>query len=245
MTGVVVVLSMLATAASRDRVTRSPRAAAIGVATLSGLTCHRLDRAATEEIIIIITIITTIIIIIIIPITATMTRPSRKEAREAVMTLLAASTRPRPTSALSRSPAQAISMASMEASPPTTIPCTWITKHLFNIILVVSFNVHLNESQVGTAHVKDLVPCVQIPQVSMCGQSEMCNVGQVTSCCTAHLEARVISRLPLSPMSAGTMMKSSGRRLNTGQYCTASSTSPAPTMPRPAHRYGGVTWTVD
>ena len=67
-------------------------------------------------------------------------------------------------------------------------------------------------------------------------------------------EARVISRLPLRPMRAGTMINSSdqsdsneksqstnkrtvlpGKERKTGQYWTMSKTSPAATIPRPAH----------
>ena len=43
-------LRRLATTASRDKVTRSPRAAAMGVATLSGLTLYLLDTAITATI---------------------------------------------------------------------------------------------------------------------------------------------------------------------------------------------------
>merc|ERR1712209_194349 len=95
-------LRRLATTASRDKVTRSPRAAAMGVATLSGLTLYLLDTA----------------------ITATITIPSIKEAAEAVMTLLAARTRALLISALSVSPVQAINIAINDARPPTTIPWT-------------------------------------------------------------------------------------------------------------------------
>ena len=70
-TAVLQLARLEATAASRERVTKSPRAAAIGVATLSGLTLYFLLR----------------------PITATMTRPRRKLAAEAVTTLLARRTR--------------------------------------------------------------------------------------------------------------------------------------------------------
>ena len=58
-----------------------------------------------------------------------------------------------------------------------------------------------------------------------------------------NLEARVISRFPLRPIRAGTMMNNSGRVWKTGQYWTESRTRPAPTIPSPAHRYGGVTCT--
>lgn len=60
-----------ATTANNERVTKSPRAAAIGVATLSGLTLYLLETA----------------------ITPTITIPRMKEAAEAVTILLAASTR--------------------------------------------------------------------------------------------------------------------------------------------------------
>ena len=46
-------------------------------------------------------------------------------------------------------------------------------------------------------------------------------------------EASVISRLPLRPSSAGTMMITPTSE-KTGQYCTTLSTSPAATMPSPA-----------
>merc|ERR1712227_574678 len=95
-------MRMLATTASRERVTRSPRAAAMGVATLSGLTLYLLDTA----------------------ITATITIPNMNDAAEAVMTLLAARTRALPMSALSVSPVQAINIAIKDAKPPTTMPWT-------------------------------------------------------------------------------------------------------------------------
>ena len=52
------------------------------------------------------------------------------------------------------------------------------------------------------------------------------------------LDAKVISRLPLRPSKAGTRIKSSLTVSKTGQCCTMSKTSPAPTIPRPATRKG-------
>ena len=48
-----------------------------------------------------------------------------KEAAEAVMTELAVSSNILSRSILSKSPSQAMAMASRAASQPTTIPCTW------------------------------------------------------------------------------------------------------------------------
>merc|ERR1719394_627346 len=89
-----------ATHANNDKVTKSPKAAAIGVATLSGLTLYLLDTA----------------------ITANITRPKMKEAADAVTTLLDVRIRALPISTLSMYPNHAIIMAIIDANPPTTMP---------------------------------------------------------------------------------------------------------------------------
>mmetsp|Transcript_9696 Transcript_9696/g.27634 ORF Transcript_9696/g.27634 Transcript_9696/m.27634 type:complete len:276 (-) Transcript_9696:84-911(-) len=57
--------------------------------------------------------------------------------------------------------------------------------------------------------------------------------------CVPSLDARVISRLPFRPRSAGTRISSSSMTMNTGHFLTTLSKSPAATMPRPATRNGG------
>ena len=91
--------SMEATQASRANVVRSPREAAIGVATLSGLMLNRRERRMTS----------------------TMTRPSTKLARLAVKTELAQ--RSSPCSGFSRPVgAQPMIRPVRLASRPTTMP---------------------------------------------------------------------------------------------------------------------------
>merc|ERR1711994_371026 len=92
-----------ATRESRPRVTRSPRAAAIGVATLSGFTFNFLEAE----------------------ITITMTKPSVALANDAVTTLLVARTSTLSRANLSGLDIQAMLMAKQAASHPTTTPCTW------------------------------------------------------------------------------------------------------------------------
>merc|ERR1719239_1465520 len=91
-----------ATKERSPRVTRSPRAAAIGVATLSGLTLNLRDA----------------------DITSTMTRPRVALAREAVTTLLVARTSTLFKANFSGLASQAMLMAKHAASQPTTMPCT-------------------------------------------------------------------------------------------------------------------------
>jgi len=112
--------------------------------------------------------------------------PKTKLAREAVVTLLAHMSRARDREARPGSGSQAIAMAIMEASAPTTMPCTWIRARLAAPI-----------SQVCSI-------------VSRCPKFAW----------VERREASVISRLPFSPINAGTMMNSSGTAVNTFPHVT-------------------------
>lgn len=163
---------------------RSPRLAAMGVATLSGLIPIFRDPMMTPIMII----------------------PRTKEAMKAVATLLAHS---RKACGMLKWPSgiQPKTTAAMDARKPTTVACTWI-RAIFPVII--------RQSSLG---------------VSICPM-----LAAVDS-----LDARVISKFPLSPSSAGTRMKTSVTFWKTSQCCTMSSTMPAATVPKPASRKGNST----